>query len=666
MVKKVFEAPYSVEAIGYQKREGETAVYRHFMFADKLLAHPPDIFTMWQMYLHGYNRSSIDRPFLGTRRIEDGVYKEYEWETHRQVKDHIENFGKGLLRLGLERQNTLGVYSINRREWTITEIACYRQAFIIVALYDTLGPEAMEHIINETEMQYIVVSKDKIKNILDIKDKIPTVKHIISMDEDIEPSLLEQAKQLDFHIYTFQQIEQLGEGVKEESDMPKVEDIATICYTSGTTGVPKGAVITQANCVASIYGVSHTSEMGTLGHIDETDVYISYLPMAHVFERVAQSFFIYMGCSIGYYHGDTLSLLDDIVALKPTIFLSVPRLFNRIYDKVMAGVNAKGGITKYLFDMAYNAKKANLENSVEHWLYDRLVFSKIRDVLGGRVRFILSGSAPIAPEVLDFLKICFSSCVHEGYGQTENYCGGALTILGDNTPSVVGAPFPCSEIKLIDVPEMNYFSTDHPYPRGEICIRGNSIMKEYYKNPEKTAEAIDAEGWLHTGDIGMLDDANRLAIIDRVKNIFKLSQGEYIAPEKIESIYQKHHLIAQAFVYGDSKQSQLVGIFVPDKETLLPWAANQQADFINKTYEELCASPNMTEAILKEINTFGKESQLKGFEQVKALYLTPHEFSIKNELLTPTFKLKREVVRNLYFEKITEMYQVLSNGRSFN
>ncbi|KAI9486241.1 MAG: hypothetical protein EXX96DRAFT_495983 [Benjaminiella poitrasii] len=661
---RAFEPPYSVEAKGYEKRDGETSVYRHFMFADKLLAHPPNIYTMWQMYLHGYE-ISIDRPFLGTRRIEDGVYKDYEWETHRQVRTHVENFGKGLSSLGLERQNTLGVYSINRREWTMTELACYREAFIIVALYDTLGPEAMEHIINETEMQYIVSSQDKIKNILDIKDQIPTVQHIISMDEDVDSALMEQAKQLNVNIYTFKQVEKLGEEIKEESEMPDVEDVATICYTSGTTGVPKGAVITHANCVASTYGVAHTSEVGTLGHIDENDVYISYLPMAHVFERVAQGFFVFKGCAIGYYHGDTLGLMDDIVALKPTIFISVPRLFNRIYDKVMAGVNAKGGITKFLFDTAYSAKKANLDNSVEHWIYDRLVFSKIRDILGGRVRFILSGSAPIADEVLDFLKICFSACVHEGYGQTENYCGGALTIFGDNTPGVVGAPFPCSEVKLVDVPDMNYFSTDLPYPRGEICIRGNSIMKEYYKNPEKTAEAIDSEGWLHTGDIGMLDDAKRLAIIDRVKNIFKLSQGEYIAPEKIESIYQKHHMVAQAFVYGDSKQSQLVGIFVPDKETLMPWAA-KQPDFANKTYEELCASPKVTSDILKEINAFGKESQLKGFEQVKALYLTPHEFSIKNELLTPTFKLKRELVRNLYIEQITSMYQVLSNGRVFN
>lgn len=232
----------------------------------------------------------------------------------------------------------------------------------------------------------------------------------------------------------------------------------------------------------------------------------------------------------------------------------------------------------------------------------------------------------------------------------------------------MGAPFPCSEVKLVDVPDMNYLSTDLPHPRGEICIRGNSIMREFYKSPEKTAEAIDAEGWLHTGDIGMLDDANRIAIIDRLKNIFKLSQGEYIAPEKIESIYQKHELIAQAFVYGDSKQSQLVGVFVPDKETFRPWAVKKLPELASSlsNEKELYTSPQMREAFLKEIEAFGKKSGLKGFECVKAVHLSEEEFSVENELLTPTFKLKREAVRNIYLDEIASMYKTLTNGRSFN
>ncbi len=236
-----------------------------------------------------------------------------------------------------------------------------------------------------------------------------------------------------------------------------------------------------------------------------------------------------------------------------------------------------------------------------------------------------------------------------------------MTIAGDNTSDVVGAPFACSEFKLVDVPDMNYLSADSPYPRGEICIRGSSVMKEYYKDPKKTAETIDSEGWLHTGDIGMLDDANRLAVIDRLKNIFKLSQGEYIAPEKIEGVYQKHELIGQVFVYGDSKQNQLVGIIVLDKEMIA-----KQPKYLHMSFEEVCQSDKLKAALLKEFNDFAKDNGLKGFEQIRALHFTTKEFTIENNLLTPTFKLKRETARTLYSNQIIDMYNKLTNGRSFN
>lgn len=229
---------------------------------------------------------------------------------------------------------------------------------------------------------------------------------------------------------------------------------------------------------------------------------------------------------------------------------------------------------------------------------------------------------------------------------------------------MVGVPFPCSEIKLVDVPDMDYRSTDKPYPRGEICMRGNSVMREYYKVPDKTAETIDADGWLHTGDIGMFDSAGRLMIIDRLKNIFKLSQGEYIAPEKIENVLAKHELIAQAFVYGDSKQSSLVGILVPDADAFPKFLA-QNPEFPQDKQAAL-ESDEVKKALLKQLNAYGKENDLKGFEQIRALHLTSEEFSVENDLLTPTFKLKREIARKVYSDQIDQLYAVLSNGRSFN
>jgi long-chain acyl-CoA synthetase len=212
----------------------------------------------------------------------------------------------------------------------------------------------------------------------------------------------------------------------------------------------------------------------------------------------------------------------------------------------------------------------------------------------------------------------------------------------------------------VDVPDMDYRSTDKPHPRGEICIRGKSVMREYYKVPEKTAETIDQDGWLHTGDIGLFDQANRLVIIDRLKNIFKLSQGEYIAPEKIEGVYQKHELVAQAFIYGDSMQSSLVGVIVPDKQPFEQWIASKS--FSNSDL----SSAEVQKELIKELNAFGKQSDLKGFELIRAVHLTFDEFTIDNDLLTPTFKLKREQAKDVYQEEIKTMYASLSNGRAFN
>ncbi|KAI8077874.1 uncharacterized protein BX664DRAFT_343711 [Halteromyces radiatus] len=655
----LFNPPYTVPVAGLEKKPGETAVMRHFKFADKLLDHPDQIYTLWDLYLCG-NKVGGDKPFLGARRMENGEAKEYVWQSHKEVRTRVENFGKGLLQLGLSRQKAIGVYAINRPEWTMTELASYRQGFMIVALYDTLGAEAIEHIVNQTEMEYIVATADKLNNITQLKDRLPTIKHVVIMENSVDPAQKEKAEKAGLIIHTFNQVELIGADIKEESALPSSDDIATICYTSGTTGVPKGAVLTQGNCVASIYAAAANGESGAFANVTSSDVYISYLPLAHVFERTAQGLHIYRGAALGYYQGDTTKLLDDIAELKPTVFCSVPRLFNRIYDKVLAGVRAKGGISSYLFFKAFNSKKSYLNKTVHHWLWDRVVFGQIRSKLGGRLKFILSGSAPVSPDVMDFMRICFSAAVYEGYGQTENFCGGCLTLTDDTTSGVVGAPFPCSEFKLVDVPDMDYLSTDKPYPRGELCIRGHSVMREYYKTPDKTAETLDTDGFLHTGDIAMIDEAGRVVIIDRLKNIFKLSQGEYIAPEKIEGVYQKHELVAQAFIYGDSLQASLVAVIVPDKETFGPWAK----DLANG--EDIYRSDAVKTELIKTLTAFGKQNDLKGFEQMRALYLTSEEFSVENDLLTPTFKLKREIAQKVYKKEIEDMYQSLSNGRSFN
>ncbi|CAG8729535.1 3916_t:CDS:2, partial [Racocetra fulgida] len=511
-----------------------------------------------------------------------------------------------------------------------------------------------------TGLEVVFTTSNNGRTLLDMKESLPTLKTIIISD-DADQDFINRANELKVHAIDFKTIENDGKTHKAEEVNPKPDDIATICYTSGTTGMPKGVVLTHKNLMSIVCSLMFLGEKGKMIKITKDDVHISYLPLAHVYEKTSEATFIYAGAAIGFYQGDTLKLLDDIAELKPTIFISVPRLLNRVYDKVFASVKGKGKVAQWMFTTAYNSKKIALsKGQIDHWLWDKLVFSSVRERLGGRVKAILSAAAPISPDVMDFLKICFSANVFEGYGQTENAAALTITLYGDLSSGHVGPPQVCGDVKLVDVPEMNYTSKDKPHPRGEICVKGHSVFKEYYKEPKKTNEVLDKDGWCHTGDIGMWDELGRLVIVDRVKNIFKLAQGEYIAPEKIENVYCKHELVAQAFVYGESLQTSLVAIIVPDRDALILWA--KQNNLGEHSFEKLCELPETKKHILQTLVNHGKKNELKGFENVKNIHLTSESFSVENDLLTPTFKLKRHQAKIKFQKEIETLYSDISQA----
>ena len=394
------------------------------------------------------------------------------------------------------------------------------------------------------------------------------------------------------------------------------------------------------------------------------EVHISFLPLAHIYERVNFLLVIMSGSSAGFFRGDILLLLDDVTALQPTTFAGVPRLYNRIYDKVKGGVNEAGGVKKWLFETALSAKTANLQESgaLTHWFWDPVVFGKVKAALGGRVKRMSTGSAPISAGVLEFMRAAFGAEVSEGYGLTETTAASTITLQADiNAGGKVGAPIKCNEIKLVDVPEMNYLATDLvngvPQPRGEVCIRGSNVFAGYYKMADKTAEALDADGFLHTGDIGMWLPSGDLKIIDRKKNIFKLAQGEYVAPEKIENVYQRAQYVAQIFVHGDSLQNELVAVVVPDVETVGAWA---KKNGVAGGMKEWCANPAVVKLILADMAAEAKKADLRGFECVKTVHLEHELFSVENNMLTPTMKLKRAEGKAKYAKEIAAMYVVIN------
>lgn len=336
---------------------------------------------------------------------------------------------------------------------------------------------------------------------------------------------------------------------------------------------------------------------------------------------------------------------------------------------------AAGGVKSKLFHAALAAKTEGLKHGhLQHALYDRLIFNKIKKGLGmDYLRVMISGSAPLSENVMTFFRCMLGIPVVEGYGQTEGAASGTITHPDDiSTVGHVGCPVGSVEIVLMNVPEMGYLHTDREhrgqrcYGRGEICLRGPSVFKGYYKADDKTKETIDEEGWLHSGDIGMWRQDGSLQIIDRKKNIFKLAQGEYVAPEKIENILGRSALIAQCFVYGDSHQSQLVAIVVPDEEPARHWVALGLDEnlSVSSSFTEVCRSSKLKDAIMKDIIKLSKENGLHGFETVKAVYLEASPFSVENDLMTPTFKLKRQKVRDRYGKEIEGLYAGLSKPLS--
>ncbi|KAJ0398981.1 hypothetical protein P43SY_003586 [Pythium insidiosum] len=499
-------------------------------------------------------------------------------------------------------------------------------------------------------MRVIFVAKAQWPALADAIKQSPSVKHVVQF-EDVSEEQRKEAAALNVALTGLKELLSVGEKKPVAADPPTPDDICTICYTSGTTGNPKGALLTHRNVVSAAL----TANMHVC--LNKDDVHLSYLPLAHVFERAAQTILVGEGGSIGFYQGEVIKLLDDLAALRPTMLPSVPRVLNRIHDRITQGVGKAGALKRWLFNWAYQSKKARLADGyVEHGLWDALVFNKIKQVLGGRIRLMLNGSAPISQDCKEFLQIVFGCPVLEGYGMTETCAVIAISTKQYAPGTHVGPPNPGIEICLFDVPEMNYTQHDSPCPRGEVCVRGSNVFQGYFKDPEKTAEAIDADGWLHTGDIGQWNPDGTLSIIDRKKNIFKLSQGEYVAPEKIENVYVKSPLVAQIFVHGHSLQNYLVGVAVPDADAVAEWARANGHSAEADALRDLYSSAALKQAILKDLDELAQRFGLMRFERVQKLHLHDEPWSVENNLLTPTFKLKRPQLVEYFSKQIDFMY----------
>ena len=637
---------------------------------DELLVLPaPGVNTLQKAF--DMNLAKMpDAQLLGTK----GETK-YDWLTWKEVDGLARDFAAGCMALDLvpevegEGRNWrfLGIQSKNRKEWGLSYLGNIRNNGTAVALYDTLGIEASKYVINQTGLSTIACQGDLVKKISEMKigdladgenGKLGSLKNLITFDalaEDDEQ--MKKAEEAGLTVYTFDQVLAKGkENTTWTITEPGPDDCPMFSYTSGTTGDPKGVKLTHQMLVGTAAAVKISTEFNNPGGgISPSDTYISYLPSAHSFEAALFATSICFGQRCGYFGGDILKLVkEDLPMLQPTFFPSVPRLFNKIFGQIQANFAAAGGVKGWLIKKAVAAKQANLKASgtCTHGFYDKVVFKKVKALVGGNVRIMLTGSAPISAEVLDFLKICFCCYIYEGYGMTETSAGSVLTKYLDPKTGHVGGPVANVKIRLRDIPEMNYLHTSDP-PKGEVCFWGPSIMKGYFKNPEKTAEAMDGE-WLKSGDVAMIHPNGAIQIVDRAKNIFKLSQGEYIAPEKLENQYIKSEFVAQIWIHGDSLHDWTMAFVVVEPERVKKWAAEAEAGEFN---DELMKNAKLKEAVMKDLLRIAGENKFNSLEKPKQLHLLKDMWTIESDMLTPTMKTKRSTAKNRYKDEIEALYK---------
>jgi long-chain acyl-CoA synthetase len=497
----------------------------------------------------------------------------------------------------------------------------------------------------------VVSSLPHLPTLLKLKPKLPTLKIIICLDPidaGEQPGCSKRAilesmvADQDISVYFIDEVEQLGVSSGRPCNPPVPEDVVTINYTSGTTGPPKGVILTHKNAIS---GVS----CGVISaRYTKNDVAPSYLPLAHIFGRVVEQGNLWGGAAIGYFHGDVTQLIDDLKLLKPTSFPSVPRLYSRFGGAIRNGTVEAPGIRGALSRHVVNTKVANLTTkdlskaTEKHMFYDRVWGKKVASALGlERIRFMVSGSAPLDPSLHTFLRAVLGSSFAQGYGLTETYAIGFLQHETDRSTGNCGGLAPAVEACLESIPDMEYLADDKPFPRGELLLRGNVIFREYFKNPEETAKAFTEDGWFRTGDVCTIDEMGRFQIIDRRKNVLKLAQGEYISPERIEGILLTDHTyLSQAYVHGDSLQTCLIAILGIQPDVYATFASKVLRRPIDPTnlqeIESTLQEDRIRRAVLSDLERTARKHKLAGYERVRNVALMMEPFTIDNELLTPT------------------------------
>lgn len=584
-------------------------------------------------------KNAGNKKFLGAKV--DGVYR---YETYSQIQTKVHQFASALIELGFSPNDRGALISNNRPEWVVVDLGIMHAGGIHVPLYPTLAADAIEYILNDSQARIIVAATPgHLKAIISVDSKIDSVEHVVTLFQHENPTCSKR-------LWTFEEFLAHGAAAMEKN-APEMEkrieaiqatDVCSLVYTSGTTGEPKGAMLMHGNFTSNAL-----SSVVSLGYTTN-DTELSFLPLSHVFERVAYYCTTSVGATIAYAESiDTVAA--NMKEVRPTVVPSVPRLFEKIHAKVLDGVKSGGAVKQKLFAWAIQCGKAyqdarakSKDGVVSGWtklqyeMAKKLVLQKLHDGTGGRIRLFCSGGAPLRKDVGEFFLSAGFNIV-EGYGLTET--SPVLTINPPNRPKIgtVGKAIENTELKIAE--------------DGEILSRGPQIMRGYFNKAQATVDSINPEGWFHTGDIGRIDEDGYLMITDRKKDLLVMSNGKNVAPQPIEQLVQSSSIIEQCVVLGDNKKF-IGALVVPTWAALESWCTAQG---LSGSREELAKNPKVVEYLTKEVQE--RCSTLSAYERIKKIAILPKELTMDAGELTPTLKVKRKVVNTNYADQIASVYE---------
>jgi long-chain acyl-CoA synthetase len=561
---------------------------------------------------------------------QDGAWVDRSFQ---QVLDLVKPLALGLVALGVEKGDRVAILGNTRPEWTYFDYAALSIGATVVPIYQTNSPEECAYVLENSDAKVVVVENDEqLAKVREVRAGLTQLENVVMMEgtaDDVISMDQLAAKGGEVDGVVFQQ----------RIDAVTGDDICTFIYTSGTTGPPKGCVISHGNYRSMLDMVNQTSV------IEEDDVTYLYLPLAHSFALLIQLGSFDLGATLAYWQGDPNLIVPDLVELKPTYFPSVPRIFEKIYTAANSGMEKEGGLKKAIFDWSIKIglRKRETERAGRKpgWLLqreyafaDKKVLSKIRGLFGGNVRLAVSGAAPINPEILRFFDAA-GVLVVEGWGMTET--STAATVASEDAFKIgtIGKPFPGCEVKVAD--------------DGELLVRGPNVFQGYHKNPEATAETI-VDGWLHTGDIGEIDDEGFIKITGRKKDIIITAGGKNITPANLEAEIRQHQLVSQCVVVGD-RRPYLVALVTLDPEEAVAYAKDHG---LPEDPAQLAASPEIRKVVEGHVEAINKK--FARVEQVKKIAILPHDLTQESGELTPTLKVKRAVVTQKHEQEIEELY----------